>query len=77
VKAHAGEVTAAIVFLRWLAVGHVAITVSGVPVVVPALAVAAVAVMAVAAAVVALAVYRLRADRAARAAWWAAKGGAW
>ena len=70
-------VIVAVVFLRWLAVGHVSMTVSGVPVTVPALAVAAVAVMAVSGAVVALVVYRLRADRTARAAWRAAKGGAW
>jgi uncharacterized membrane protein YccF (DUF307 family) len=62
-------VISAVLFLRWLAVGHVALTVAGATVSVPALAVAAVAVLAVAAAAVALVVYRVRAERAMLAAW--------
>ncbi len=62
-------VISAVLFLRWLAVGHVAVTVAGATVLVPALAVAAVAVLAVAAAAVALVVYRVRAERAMLAAW--------
>jgi hypothetical protein len=62
-------VISAVLFLRWLAVGHVALTVTGATVIVPALAVAAVAVLAVIVAVVALVVYRVRAERAMLAAW--------
>jgi hypothetical protein len=64
-------------FLRWLAVGQVTVTVDGAPVVLPALAVAAVCLTAVAAALVALVVYRIRAERAMLAAWQARKAGAW
>jgi hypothetical protein len=62
-------VIAAVLFLRWLAVGHVALTIAGATVSVPALAVAAVAVLAVTAAAVALVVYRVWAERAMLAAW--------
>lgn len=58
-----------VLFLRWLAVGQVTMTVAGAPVIVPALAVAAIAVIAAAGAVVALVVYRTRAERAMLAAW--------
>lgn len=68
-RARLAAVTAALLFLRWLAAGHVAVTVAGASVSIPALAVAAVAVVAVAAAVVALLVYRVRAERAMLAAW--------
>jgi uncharacterized membrane protein YccF (DUF307 family) len=63
-------------FLRWLAAGHVTVTIAGAPVNVPALAVAAVAVIAVSAAVVALVVYRTRAERAMLADWQARKAAA-
>jgi uncharacterized membrane protein YccF (DUF307 family) len=62
-------VISAVLFLRWLAVGHLTLTVAGATISVPALAVAAVAVLAVAAAAVALVVYRVRAERAMLAAW--------
>jgi hypothetical protein len=68
-KAHLIAVISAVLFLRWLAVGHVALTVGGATVLVPAFAIAAVAVLAVAAAAVALVVYRVRAERAMLAAW--------
>lgn len=67
---------AVVVFLRWLAAARVPVTVSGVTFAVPALAFAALTVTAVSAAVVALVMYRLRADRAAAAAWRAGKAGA-
>jgi len=63
-KAHLTALVSALLFLRWLAAGHVALTVGGLTVTVPALAVAAVAVIAVTAAAVALIVYRTRAERA-------------
>ena len=62
-------VISAVLFLRWLAVGHVALTVGGATVLVPALAVAAVAVLAVTAAAAALVVYQVRAEREMLAAW--------
>jgi NAD(P)H-dependent flavin oxidoreductase YrpB (nitropropane dioxygenase family) len=68
-KRHLAAVVSALLFLRWLATAHVAVTAAGIPVVVPALVVAAVVVAAVAAAVVALVVYRMRAERAVLAAW--------
>ncbi len=71
--AHLTAVISALVFLRWLATGRVALTVGGLTATVPALAVAAVTVTAVAAAVVWLAVYRTRAERAMVAAWRAGK----
>ncbi len=72
-KARVIAVTAALLFLRWLATGHVALTAAGVTVSIPALAIAAVAVVAVTAAVAALLVYRTRAKRAMLAAWQAPK----
>jgi hypothetical protein len=72
-KVHAIGLVAVLAFLRWLAVGHVTATVSGLTFTVPALAVAAAAVVAVSAAVVALVVYRIRTEQAARAAWRARK----
>jgi ABC-type antimicrobial peptide transport system permease subunit len=60
-------------FLHWLAAGQVTVTVDGVPVAVPAVAVAALVLIAVSAAVVALVVYRIRAERAMLAAWRARK----
>lgn len=75
-RAHLIAVVSAVIFLRWLAVGHVTMAVSGVTVTVPALAIAAVTVLAVAGAVVAVVVYRLRAERARLAAWRARKPGA-
>jgi hypothetical protein len=68
-KPRLAALVSAVLFLRWLAVGHVALTVAGATVSVPAFAVAAVAVLAVAAAAVALVVYRVRAERAMLAAW--------
>ena len=72
-KAHLTALVSAVLFLRWLATGHVALTVAGATATVPALAVAAVAVITVAAAAVALIVYRTRAERAMLAAWQARK----
>ena len=72
-KAHLTALVSALLFLRWLAAGHVALTVAGATITVPALAVAAVAVITVAAAAVALIVYRTRAERAMLAAWQARK----
>lgn len=67
---------AAVVFLRWLTVARVTITVAGIPVSVPAFAVAAATVLTVATALVALLVYRTRAERAMVAAWQARKAAA-
>ena len=75
-KPHLIAVISAVLFLRWLAVGHVALTVAGATIIVPALAVAAVTMLAVAAAAVALVVYRVRAERAMVAAWQAQKAAA-
>ncbi len=75
-KAHLAALVSALVFVRWLAVGHVAVTVAGATVIVPALAVTAVAVVAVTAGVVALVVYRTRAERVMLAAWQARKAAA-
>jgi hypothetical protein len=72
-KAHLTAVVSALVFLRWLAAGHVAVTVGGLTAVVPALAVAAVVVLTLTAAAVWLVVYRTRAERAMLAAWQAGK----
>ena len=72
-KAHLTALVSAVLFLRWLATGHVALTVAGVTATVPALAVATVAVITVAAAAVALIVYRTRAEQAMLAAWQARK----
>ena len=72
-KAHLTTVASAVLFLRWLATGHVALTVAGATVSVPALAVATVAVITVATAAVALIVHRTRAERAMLAAWQARK----
>jgi uncharacterized membrane protein YccF (DUF307 family) len=58
-----------VLFLHWLAVGHVTVTADGIPVVLPALALAAVCLTAVAAVLVALVVYRTRAERAMLASW--------
>jgi hypothetical protein len=63
-------------FVRWLAVGQVTVTVAGAPVTVPALALAAVAVIAAAGAMAALVVYRVRAERAMVAAWQARRAAA-
>jgi hypothetical protein len=68
-KAHLAALVSALLFLRWLVTGHVAVTVGGLTATVPALAVAAAAVVAVAAAAVAVLVYRTRAERAMLAAW--------
>jgi hypothetical protein len=76
-KVHAAALAVIVVFLRWLAVGHVTATVSGLTFTVPALVVAAVALVAVSCAFVALVVYRLRADRVRRTAWRAARAGGW
>jgi hypothetical protein len=62
-------VLSVVLFLRWLAVGQVTLTVAGATAVVPALAIAAAAVLAMTAAAVALVVYRVRAERAMLAAW--------
>jgi hypothetical protein len=75
-KAHLTAVISALMFLRWLATGHVAVTVGGVTAIVPALAVAAAAVVTVTAALAALIVYRTRAERAMLAAWQYGKAGA-
>jgi hypothetical protein len=56
-------------FLRWLAAASVTVTVDGLPVVLPVLAVTAVPLTAISAAAVALLVYRTRAERATLAAW--------
>ncbi|MBV9444717.1 MAG: hypothetical protein JO345_02295 [Streptosporangiaceae bacterium] len=72
-KAHLTAVISALVVLRWLATGHVALTVGGLTATVPALAVAAVAVLTLTAATVWLVVYRTRAERAMLAAWQAGK----
>ena len=72
-KAHLTALISAAMFLRWLAAGHVALTVAGATVSVPALAVAAVAVVTAATAAVALIVYRTRAEQAMLAAWQARK----
>ena len=68
-KAHLTAFVLALLVLRWLATGHVAVTVGGLTATAPALAVAAVAVAAITAAVVWLIVYRTRAERAIRTAW--------
>ena len=75
-KTHLIAVISAVLFLRWLAVGHVALTVAGATVIVPALVVAAVAVITLAAAAVALVVYRTRAEQAMLTAWQAQKAAA-
>jgi hypothetical protein len=72
-KAHLTAVVSAVLFLRWLATGHVALMVGGLTATVPALLVAAVAAVTMAAAAVALIVYRTRAERAMLAAWQARK----
>jgi hypothetical protein len=72
-KAHLTAVISALLFVRWLATGHVALTVGGLTAVVPALAVAAVVVLTLTAAAVWLVVYRTRAERAMLAAWQARK----
>ena len=68
-KAHLAAAISALLFLRWLATGHVALTVGGLTATVPALVVAAVAILAVAATAAGLIVYRTRAERAMVAAW--------
>jgi hypothetical protein len=75
-KAHLTAVVSALLCLRWLATGHVALTVGGLTVTVPALAVAAAAVIAAAAAAVTVVVFRTRAERAMLAAWRAPKAAA-
>ena len=50
-------------FLRWLAVGHVALTVAGASITLPALLLVTAAIIAAAGALVALAVALARADR--------------
>ncbi len=75
-KAHLTALVSALLLLRWLATGHVALTVGGLTATVPALAVAAVAVIAAAAAAVAVIVYRTRAERAMLAAWQVRKAAA-
>jgi hypothetical protein len=72
-KAHLTAVVSALLFLRWLATGHVALTVGGLTAAVPALAVAAVIVLTLTVAAVWLVVYRTRAERAMLAAWQARK----
>ena len=72
-KAHLTALVSALLFLRWLAAGHVALTAGGLTATVPALVVAAAAVLTVTAAVAALIVYRTRAERAMLAAWQARK----
>jgi hypothetical protein len=72
-KAHLTAVVSALLFLRWLATGHVALTVGGLTAAVPALAVAAVVVLTLTTAAVWLVVYRTRAERAMLAAWQAGK----
>jgi len=67
-KAHLTALVSALLFLRWLATGHVALTVGGLTATIPALAVAAVAVLTVTAAAAGLIVYRTRAERAMHAA---------
>jgi F0F1-type ATP synthase assembly protein I len=74
-KAHLTALVSALLFLRWLTTGHVAMTVGGLTATVPALAVAAVAVVTVTATAATVLVYRTRAERAMLAAWQAAKGG--
>ena len=68
-KTHLTALVSALLFLRWLATGHVAVTAGGLTATVPALAVAAVAVLTVTAAAVGLIVYRTRAERAMLATW--------
>ena len=68
-KAHLTALVSALVFLRWLVTGHVALTVGGLTATVPALPVAAVTAATVVTAAVALIVYRTRAERAMLAAW--------
>ena len=68
-KAHLTALVSALLFLRWLATGHVALTVGGLTATVPALLVAAVTAATVVTAAVALIVYRTRAERAMLAAW--------
>ncbi len=75
-KTRLAALVTALLFARWLAVGHVALTVAGATIAVPALAVAAVTVIAVAAATAVLIVYRTRAERAMLAAWHAPKAAA-
>jgi hypothetical protein len=53
-------------FLRWLATGHVAFTVAGATVVIPALAIAAACLIALAGVTVAVVVYRVRVIALAR-----------
>ena len=72
-KAHLTALVSGLLFLRWLATGHVALTVAGLTATVPVLAIAAVTVVAVTAAAVALIVYRTRAEQAMLAAWQARK----
>ena len=72
-KAHLTALVSGLLFLRWLAAGHVALTVAGATVSMPALAVTAVAVVTVTAAALALIVYRTRAEQAMLAAWQARK----
>ena len=72
-KAHLTALVSVLLFLRWLATGHVALTAGGLTATVPALAVAAVTVITATAAAVGLIVYRTRAERAMLAAWQAGK----
>jgi hypothetical protein len=55
-------------FLRWLAVGHVSMTIGGASMSVPALVIVAGCVLAVTAAAAALLVYRVRAEQVMLAA---------
>ena len=75
-KAHLTALVSALLFLRWLVTGHVAVTVGGLTATVPALAVTAVAAVTMTAAAVAVTVYRTRAERAMLAAWQAQKAAA-
>ena len=68
-KPHLIAAVSLALFLRWLAVGHVTMTVAGATISVPALAVVAVTVITVTGAAAALVVYRIRAEQAMLAAW--------
>jgi ABC-type branched-subunit amino acid transport system permease subunit len=67
---------AAVLFLRWLAVGQVTVVADGFPVTVPVLLVAAVIVAAAAAAILALLALRIRAEQARAATWPPRRAGA-
>jgi len=75
-KTHLIAAVAVTLFLRWLATGHVALSIAGAVISVPALLVVAVTVVAVTGAAAAVVIYRTRAELAMLAARQAQEAGA-